>query len=427
MIMKRPLVITVIFISTLALVLAGFFLLDWNVTKPLPVAGQENTLIDLNTEFVRIDWTEDGREAFFSVSENSENSQLYSREPLPLIKVDSVETLKTLLKTAETVGGAGQFAAKCSDMDEEFFEKYTLFVSYISEGSGSVTHSASASMWTGEDCELRFDFIRHEPEIGTCDMAAYLSYTVIENSLIKGCDKYSAFMKSEKEVTLNGESVSSQVNTMESSSQYYYCGNTITKIKSIAGGISSGSNYVTIDAEFWGDDSVWITDTLRKLDYSGQMCKCMAEYSVETEFGNYSVNLSQKYARNEKGQSDLDTKTVEKLKTIIIKYGSTAISEPVAVRVKHREDDSFITLSPGDCATVSKLLSIPDWDDGIPDCVYDYIVQVGKRTYYYHLSCGTFIDAKKSLPLSESEKETVNAILAKYLSFDGAIPVSSAK
>lgn len=426
MIMKRPLLITVIFISTLAIVLAGFFLLDRNLTKPLPVAGQENTLIDLDTEFIRIDWTDGGKDAFFSISEN-EFSSLSSYEIVPLIKVDNTEDLKTLLKTAETVGGAEKFAAKCADMDEAFFEKYTLFASYISEGSGSVTHSASASIWTGEECELRFDFARHEPEIGTCDMAAYLSYSVIENSLIKGCDKYSAFVENESAIIIDETHVSSKVNTMESSSQFLYCGNTVTKIKSIAGGISSGSNYVTINAEFWGDDSVFVTDTLRKLDYSGGMCKCMAEYSVETEFGSFSINLSQKYARNEKGQSDLDATTVEKIKNIIIKYGDTAISEPVVVRVKHREDDSFITLSPSDCAKVSKLLSTLDWDDGTPDCVADYVVQVGKRTYYYHLSCGTFIDAKKSLPLSDSEKEAVNAIFAKYLSFDGAIPVSSAK
>ena len=49
---------------------------------------------------------------------------------------------------------------------------------------------------------------------------------------------------------------------------------------------------------FWYDDSVALTDLLLYLDYSGEVCTCLPEYSVDTEFGaGYGVSLTGGFAR----------------------------------------------------------------------------------------------------------------------------------
>lgn len=93
-----------------------------------------------------------------------------------------------------------------------------------------------------------------------------------------------------------------------------YCGNTITTISS--GSLAEGEDWV---ASFWGDDSVALTDLLRYLDYSGDMCKCLPEYSVKTEFSEeaYGVSLSGGYARHDGGQAELTQEQIELIQGIL--------------------------------------------------------------------------------------------------------------
>lgn len=88
-----------------------------------------------------------------------------------------------------------------------------------------------------------------------------------------------------------------------------YCGNTITKIY-----FEEDKSY-----EFWGGESVTVTDILVNLQYDkNKLCKCLPEYTVDTEFGTgYGINLSAGYARCDKGQADLTGEQIDKLKDII--------------------------------------------------------------------------------------------------------------
>lgn len=53
-----------------------------------------------------------------------------------------------------------------------------------------------------------------------------------------------------------------------------------------------------MEASFWGDDSVAITDLLQYLNYSEEPCKCLPEYQVDTKSGaGYGVHLTEGYAR----------------------------------------------------------------------------------------------------------------------------------
>ncbi len=95
-----------------------------------------------------------------------------------------------------------------------------------------------------------------------------------------------------------------------------YCGNTETTIY-----FDDSTKYT-----FMGDNSVTLTDILKNLDYKSEnMCKCLPEYTVDTEFGtgyginlsHYGINSSQCYARYNGGQASLTDQQVKTIKEII--------------------------------------------------------------------------------------------------------------
>ncbi len=91
---------------------------------------------------------------------------------------------------------------------------------------------------------------------------------------------------------------------------FAYCGNTLTTVTSL---FNEGEEY-----SFIGGDSITLTDILLRLDYKKEdICRCMGEYLIETEFGKYNVNLREAYARNGEGQAALNDEQVEKINAII--------------------------------------------------------------------------------------------------------------
>ena len=68
-------------------------------------------------------------------------------------------------------------------------------------------------------------------------------------------------------------------NNIVAHEQEGYCGNTITTIQCH---LEDGGNW---EKSFWGDDSVVLTDLLLYLDYKDDICTCIPEYTVDTEFG----------------------------------------------------------------------------------------------------------------------------------------------
>ncbi len=84
-----------------------------------------------------------------------------------------------------------------------------------------------------------------------------------------------------------------------------YCGNTVTTVSYRYSGKDTGEDEDWTNS-FMGSDSVMLTDLLRYLDYSNDICKCLPEYIVDTEFGKgYGINLTEGYARYEGKQVSL--------------------------------------------------------------------------------------------------------------------------
>ena len=93
-----------------------------------------------------------------------------------------------------------------------------------------------------------------------------------------------------------------------------YCGNTITKVSPEPR--TSGEDW---KASFWGGDSVALTELLIHLDYSGEICRCLPEYYVDTEFSQeeYGLNLTSGYVRYGEGQAELTQEQVELIREIL--------------------------------------------------------------------------------------------------------------
>lgn len=100
--------------------------------------------------------------------------------------------------------------------------------------------------------------------------------------------------------------------------QALYCGNTVTTASRVTD--PEGESW---EASFWGEDSVALTDLLLYLDYSGDVCKCLPEYNVDTEFGTgYGINLTEGYARHDGGQVSLTEGQVEEIRAILDRQGA---------------------------------------------------------------------------------------------------------
>ncbi len=57
---------------------------------------------------------------------------------------------------------------------------------------------------------------------------------------------------------------------------------------------------------------------LLELDYSPhKVCRCLPQYKLKTDFGEFGIHLSEGYARCEEGQADLTTEQIQTLRQII--------------------------------------------------------------------------------------------------------------
>lgn len=92
------------------------------------------------------------------------------------------------------------------------------------------------------------------------------------------------------------------------------CGNTETTITR-----NTRMGGEPAEKSFMYDDSVALTRLLLKLDYSGDVCKCLPEYYVKTEFSRdqYEISLSEGYVRFNGGQVSLTAEQLEFIKGII--------------------------------------------------------------------------------------------------------------
>ena len=67
---------------------------------------------------------------------------------------------------------------------------------------------------------------------------------------------------------------------------------------------------------------------------------------------------------------------------------------------------------------IADIIENGTWNtEGTTECANDCKLIIDERTYYYHSECGTFNDKEnnQNLPVIAEEKESINAILAQYI------------
>ena len=67
---------------------------------------------------------------------------------------------------------------------------------------------------------------------------------------------------------------------------------------------------------------------------------------------------------------------------------------------------------------IADVIENGTWNtEGTAECANDCKLIIDERTYYYHSECGTFNDKEnnQNLPVTTKEKESINVILAHYI------------
>jgi len=104
-----------------------------------------------------------------------------------------------------------------------------------------------------------------------------------------------------------------------------YCGNTMTEVSY---SYLDKSDDIHWTKSFWGSKSVRLTDLLLNLDYCEDMCKCLPEYTVNTEFGeDYGVSLTEGYARHGDKQVSLTDVQLEMVTEILTELAEASFQD----------------------------------------------------------------------------------------------------
>ena len=203
------------------------------------------------------------------------------------------------------------FLDACDKYDDEFFKDNALVFIVVQEGSGSNRHNVD-NVKIGSDGKLYISICTIVPETGTCDMTEWHIIIEIEKEhRPKSYDEIAIYMDGKLITDEEGHTHQPAKEEQTVSNPFVgYCGNTQTTIY-----FEDNKSYT-----FMSGNSVTMTDILLNLDYdTKKLCKCLPEYKVDTEFGlGYGINLTEGYARCDKGQAELTQEQIDKLKEIIL-------------------------------------------------------------------------------------------------------------
>lgn len=215
--------------------------------------------------------------------------------------------------TDYTVG----FLDACDRYDAEYFKEKVLVLILVEEPSGSIRHEVKDVTLSGG--KLTMNINRSVPETHTDDMAEWHIFVELSADVaVTSDDVIVSFYTLTATDDEHAHAAAAEEQTVSEPYAGGYCGNTVTTI------YIDGEEY-----SFWGGYSVYLSDLLLNLDYDqNKVCRCLTEYTVDTEFGmGYGLNLSEFYARCEKGQADLTAGQVERIREIITMLQSDEIPD----------------------------------------------------------------------------------------------------
>lgn len=182
-----------------------------------------------------------------------------------------------------------------------------------------------------------------------------------------------------------------------------------------------------------------IFDVLNTLEYQPYTCDGLPEYLLTATDGTvYSINFSEKWIwRGNSEQAELSDELIALLKEnkTLTQDDSTMIAgmENVVREIGRTQLHTGVELSVEDAGIIAKIIDNGIWIEDTPNCRMDCSINLNGRLYYYSSHCGTLEELglselsylsstasenrNKTLKLSDAEKDTVNTILEKYITF----------
>ena len=116
--------------------------------------------------------------------------------------------------------------------------------------------------------------------------------------------------------------------------------------------------------------------------------------------------------------NDLQTPVVELKNETAEDLTATDVKKILVAQV----NGNAFELSAENSEAISQFLCDNDWVPDATKCDSDYIVTFDGRTIFYHSDCGTFNErleeSNRSFRLSETDQETINAIMQSVFSLD---------
>jgi hypothetical protein len=97
------------------------------------------------------------------------------------------------------------------------------------------------------------------------------------------------------------------------------------------------------------------------------------------------------------------------------------IAESISASVSNVEEGKIYDLTEEEAKIIADIIENGVWStEGTAECDNDCKLIIDGRTYYYHSECGTFNDEvnNQNLSVTEYEKESINEILAHYITLD---------
>ena len=95
-----------------------------------------------------------------------------------------------------------------------------------------------------------------------------------------------------------------------------------------------------------------------------------------------------------------------------------AIAESISGTITCIDEDKIYDLTEEEVKIIADIIENGTWNtEGTTECANDCKLIIDERTYYYHSECGTFNDKEnnQNLPVTAEEKESINVILAQYV------------
>ena len=95
-----------------------------------------------------------------------------------------------------------------------------------------------------------------------------------------------------------------------------------------------------------------------------------------------------------------------------------AIIESISGTIARIDEDKAYNLNEEEVKIIADIIENGSWNtEGTAECANDCKLIIDERIYYYHSECGTFNDKEnnQNLPVTTKEKESINVILAHYI------------